>query len=525
MNNFDNQPSVDPQDVHSAEDRTGQDRIFSNVLWSWGGYVIIIIMGFIIPRMIDRKIGQFSLGIWDFCWSLANYLSYASLDIGSSVNRYVAKYRAEHNTEGLRRAISSVVCVQLIIAALVCIGAIVLAWLIPHYFSGRLEGETATAQWVIVFLGLSLAAEMAFSPFHGVITGCHRWDLHSGINVLTRVIEFAGMLTVLLLGMGLMALAIVYFCAVLTTEILRMLLSYRVCPEMSIRFSFARWFQTKKMVFFGWKTLVATISPLILYQTASVFVVGTLGLSALAILARPIALVRHVETFVNRFAFITTPTAGALQAKGHLSELKQFLLESNRFSVAVVLPITLFFIVYGDIILTIWMGPHYAAGGVFAILAIGYFLPVSQSSVLRILVGMNLHGRIGLYSLLVCMGAFTLGIVILNFLGWSLINAALLIALPLTLGNGIMMPFFACRQFGITFREYVHYVFFTPFLCSLAFVCVLLISRAAFSGHLILTIGFGAVAGGIILALLYWRFLLPDRYRMRISRAFVRAMQ
>lgn len=499
--------------------------MFSNVLWSWGGYLIIVVVGFIIPRMIDRKIGQFSLGIWDFCWSLVNYLSYASLDIGSSVNRYVAKYRAEHNTEGLRRAISSVVCVQLVIAAIVCLGAIVLAWLIPHYFFDRLGGETDTAQWVIAFLGLSLAIQMGFSPFHGVITGCHRWDLHSGINVLTRVIEFAGMLTVLLLGMGLMALAIVYFCAVLTTEILRMLLAYRVCPELGVRFSFASWSQTKKMVFFGWKTLIATISPLILYQTASVFVVGTLGPPALAILARPIALVRHVETFVNRFAFITTPTAGALQAKGDLEELKQFLLESTRLTVAVVLPITILFIISGDIILMIWMGPHYASGGVFAILAIGYFLPVSQSSVLRILVGMNLHGRIGLYSLLVCMAAFTLGIVILNFSGWSLINAALLIALPLTLGNGIMIPFFACRQFGITFHEYVHYVFLTPFLCSLALTIVLLISRVAFSGHLFLTIGFGTLAGGIIMALLYWRFLLPDRYRMRISRAFVRAMQ
>ena len=525
MNNSDSHIPMEPQNVNCTEDLTGRDRMLSNVLWSWGGYMIIVVVGFIIPRMIDRKIGQSSLGIWDFCWSLVSYLSYAHLGIGSSVNRYVAKYRAENDTESLREAVSSVFCVQLLVALVVVIGTIALAWLLPYYFSDRLGAETDDARWVIAFLGLSLAAQMAFDPFHGVVTGCHRWDLHSGINVLTRVIEFMGMLTVLLMGMGLRALGIVYFLSVLATEIMRMFLAYRICPELSIRFSHASWAHTKKMVFFGWKTAVATIAPLILGQTTSILVVGYLGPALLAVLARPLALVRHVETFVNRFAFITTPTAGALQVKGNSTELKQFLLESTRFSVAIVLPITLLFAFFGDIILTIWMGPRYSYGWVFAILAIGYFLPVSQSSVLRILVGMNLHGRIGFYSFLVCMGSFLLGIAVVNVFGWTLINAALLIAVPLSLGNGIVIPVYACRQFGITFAEYMHHVFLIPFMCSLGLLFVALASRTVFSENLYLSLGSGIVAGGLLIALLYWRFLLPDRYRVQISRAFARALQ
>lgn len=511
--------------LEEKEDLSGRDRMFFNVLTSWGGYIIIVIIGFIIPRMIDRKIGQFSLGIWDFCWSLVNYLSYAGLGIGSSVNRYVAKYRAGQDTNSLCKAISSVICVQLALSALVGIGAITLAWIVPYYFSDRLGPEMNNARWVIACLGLSLAAGMAFDPFHGVITGCHRWDLHSGLNVLLRIIEFVGMFAVLLLGMGLRALGIVCLCAVLVAEIIRLLVAYRVCPELSIRFSYASWEEIKKMVFFGWKTVIATISPLILVQTASIFIVAFLGPAMLAVFSRPISLVRHVETFINRFSFIVTPTAGALQEKGQSAELRQVFFESVRFGVATVLPITLFFVFFGDIILRIWMGTKYSYGLVMAILAVGYFLPISQSAVLRILVGMNLHGRIGFYSFLVCIGAFLLGIAVVNVFGWTLINAALLIAVPLSLGNGIVVPVYACRQFGITFAEYMHHVFLTPVLCSLGLVFVSMASRAVFSENLYLSLGFGLVAGGLLITLLYWRFLLPDRYRVQISRAFARALQ
>ena len=93
------------------EDLTGRDRMVWNVLTSWAGHMVFVIAGFIMPRMIDRHIGQTSLGIWDFSWSLVNYFGLAGLGIGSSVNRYVAKYRAVNDIEGLRKAVSSV-CVD-----------------------------------------------------------------------------------------------------------------------------------------------------------------------------------------------------------------------------------------------------------------------------------------------------------------------------------------------------------------------------------------------------------------------------
>ncbi|MHC5062326.1 MAG: hypothetical protein ACYTFK_14830, partial [Planctomycetota bacterium] len=51
------------------EDLTGRDRLVSNVIFNWAAYSVFIVAGFIMPRLIDRRLGQELLGIWDFAWS------------------------------------------------------------------------------------------------------------------------------------------------------------------------------------------------------------------------------------------------------------------------------------------------------------------------------------------------------------------------------------------------------------------------------------------------------------------------
>src|SRR4030088_142418 len=95
-----------------SDDLTGRDRFVWNVLASWAGHFVFIVAGFIMPRQIDRHVGQVGLGVWDFGWTAVNYFSLAQIGVGVSVNRYVARYRAARDNEGLSRLISSVMLIQ-----------------------------------------------------------------------------------------------------------------------------------------------------------------------------------------------------------------------------------------------------------------------------------------------------------------------------------------------------------------------------------------------------------------------------
>lgn len=106
-----NKPTVTPeqsrQDKVESHDLTGRDRLVSNVLFSWAAHSVFIVAGFITPRMINRRLGQDLLGVWDFSWSLVNYFQLVRASIGSSVNRYIAMHRATGDNSAVNEVASS----------------------------------------------------------------------------------------------------------------------------------------------------------------------------------------------------------------------------------------------------------------------------------------------------------------------------------------------------------------------------------------------------------------------------------
>ena len=92
------------------QDVSGRDRLISNVLFSWASHFVFIIAGFIMPRMIDNHLGQELLGVWDFGWSLVAYFDLIQAGINSSVNRYVARYRAADDMNSVNDTVSSGLC-------------------------------------------------------------------------------------------------------------------------------------------------------------------------------------------------------------------------------------------------------------------------------------------------------------------------------------------------------------------------------------------------------------------------------
>src|SRR5215831_18980910 len=93
-------------DVCAEEDRTGREGLIRNVLFSWGGQFVFIVAGFIMPRLVDRKLGQDVLGVWDLAWSLVAYFQFIEAGITCSVNRYVGRYWGNSDTVSINRVVS-----------------------------------------------------------------------------------------------------------------------------------------------------------------------------------------------------------------------------------------------------------------------------------------------------------------------------------------------------------------------------------------------------------------------------------
>ncbi len=510
------------QQVHQShpptdEDLTGRNSMVRNVLASWAGYLVFIIAGFIVPRLIDRQIGSMALGVWDFGWAVVHYIAMGQLGVVSSVNRYVAKYRAMGNTRAVTIAVSSVCCVLLILSVVVMALTVAATLAVPSLLGNKLQDLTTDAKWVLFLLGTSLAVQFAFSAFAGVLSGCHRWGLKTAILSGARGVTVVGMICVLRAGGGLRGLAVATLCGEIVSGVALYLAAHRVCFGLKVRFSNARWSQAISMLRFGSKNFALNASRLLLNQTASILIVVYLGPVALAVFSRPSSLVRHALNLIVKLSHVLTPTASSLQAMGMQREIQKLLIRATRYAVFVALPIVLTLTILGDAILRFWMGPSYARGSlVLAVLAIGTFMLMVGRPARNILSGMNAHGGLAIASICATAVAIPGVFVALGPLKLGMVGAALPVAMSLTFVYGVYLPISACRCLKLSIKRYVIESLIEPIFCTIPYAICLLVIRWLLGGQPSLALLWAVMAAMCTLAPLYWHKAMPVSFKQGV---------
>lgn len=498
-----------------AEDLSGRDRLVWNTVVSWASHFALVVSGFIMPRMIDHFIGQVSLGIWDFCWSFVNYINLVGLGVGASVSRYSAKHRAEGEIHKLQALVSSVALIQAFMAIAAILITVTIVIVLPKFYSGALHGELETAQKAIGILGMVIAVQLFFDSCRGVITGHHRWDIHNGLHAGGSISALILMTVSLVAGFDIVGLAIGYSIAMIGTELVRVYVASRVAPDVKFSYRHATKENSKQALTFGIKNIFIHLPPVILTQSVSLVLVRELGPALLAVYSRPLALVRHILTFMNKYTHMLMPTAGAME-KNQLDELKEFYVATTKYSLSFTLPALATLFIYGDLVLYVWMGEGYANATLMAILALGYLLPISQDVSMRMVIGTNNHGMIAIINFVVVVALFGILYLFFSRSGWDLESFALLLTVPLTVVYGILMPLYACKKLKVSVMTYISKGLVLPTLAATPFIGLLAVSRFSFGNQMYLGAAVLAVLSVVVLAIVYFRMLLETEQKNRL---------
>lgn len=501
-------------------DLTGRDRLVRNTIISWASELFIIAIGFIMPRLMHEMLGQSMLGIWDFTWSFVNLLRMAGLGISSSVNRFVAKYRAEQTPEKLDIFISTVASVQLLIAAFIVASLIPIYLFIGSAYANELGDDLKIAQISVIVLGAGIAIEILFDSMRGVITGHHRWDIHNLLYAVSALLGLIFMSSTLLAGGNIVHVAFAYLTSVISIELLRVYLGLRVAPYIKRNFRLFSKSEAKELLKFGAKTVLIAFPQGFIVQSVNLLTASLLGPAALAIYARQFALIRHLSTMVTKFTMILSPTASSLQSLNNHNELAKFFVSTVRFNFAITIPAIAFFSAFGDLMIGIWMGPDYQNWALIVVLSIGHLFVYGQDACIRVMQGMNAHGRLAIYVLIAMSLTAAITYLCLRPFEWSLISSALLLSIPVTVAYGFLTPIYACLTIKVSIKDYICNAICLPLACNLPFGLLLSASRYFYQqNHYLLSIILFGIAG-LVESFVYFKYLLPDTVKDKIIIKF-----
>jgi len=489
------------------------------VLSNWAGYAVMVVTGFVMPRLISDELGQKMLGLWDFAWALVSYTELLRLGIVGAASRYVARFAELNDWTSLNRIVST--CAMLLLCSfLVACGLIaVLVILTPALIKENDPLIVDYARQLVVLMGLSAALQLPLALYQGVLTGFQRFDLK---NAIRGIIQLAGLIAMIWLvthGYGLASLAIAILAIEVGCALVYMVVSHRIFKPLRIAPSLITRKSIANVLGFGGKSVMRDLARSSLYQASALIVSAFLGLSALGVYARQRSLVMSVQRILAQFGNVFAPTASALHAKNDVTALRSLLIKSGRYGYFLALPFVAILTISGGPLVRVWMrDPAYEVPLVLAIFALGHLVSLAHRGVFMILVGMNRHGWSALSEMIVALASIPLGLVFVGVFKWGLVGAALAVALPVAVGGGLAPAYFACRALNVPMDRYFRRVLGMPLLAVSPLVVCLLVARLLLPGEPFWQLVAGAGAGGALLIPVYWWMVVPASLKNSLTR-------
>lgn len=489
-----------------------------SVLANWAWYAVVVLSGFLVPRLVDRHQGQEILGVWDFGWSLVVYVSFLSFGVTSAVNRYVAGFRASADWTGLNQTVSSSL---LLLSAAACLGLVLaggLAMAVPWLLPDTPAGHVRTAQWCVLLLAANSAVQLPAGVFNGIITGLERFDLLNVIRISRDLAVLVGMAVALLTGRGLVTMACVLIAGEVLGTIAKWAVARRICRELHVSPRYCSRRVMGDLLSFGGKTVIQSAARAGIYQGVSLLVGVLSGPAALAVFARQRALVLHLLRFVKQYAQVFIPRSSILHARQDHDRQRETLVQSTRYGLYITLPFILVLLLMGGPLLSVWMGPAYEAPLVLGILALGHLPAVSQLGVYSILMGLNRHGRAAWFDLAAAVVGLAAAALALGPMEWGLTGAALAVSVPVALSGGVILPIYACRVVDLRVGTYARRTLPGPVAACAPLALLLIAARLAWPASPLTALTAGLSVGGVVTVVIYWQRILPSRPRHILDR-------
>lgn len=443
-------------------------QIARSVISNWFATAATLAVGFFLAPFVVHHLGNIEYGVWVLAVSSVNYLALLDLGMRSSVLRFVSKTHTTQDHEGASEILSAALWVRLQIGVVVLILSGALAAVFPVMF--KVPAALARdAREAILIIGVTTAVTMSLGVLGGVLSALNRYDLQSYVTVLELAIRVVGVVTVLLTGHGIVAIALVELLASIVGNVLLAVIARKIYPEVKIRLNKPKWDVLRQIWSYSIYVFTITIAIQLVYQTDNLVVGAFVSAAAVTFYSIGNSLCRYTDQIVGSMTVTFVPAASTYEASGDIASLKSLYVNGTRATIALSLPILLTLIVRGNTFIRLWMGAEYAkaSGTVLTILAIGLMFSLQNNAAGAIAYGVEKHRTLAKWAVAEAISNLTLSIIMAHWFG--LYGVAIGTLIPSLFVHLILWPRYIPKLIDVTTGEIFWKVWGPVFLGSVPF--------------------------------------------------------
>ncbi len=497
-------------------DDAAHRRLLPNVISGWLAQAVTLVVGFVMPRLIDHAVGPAALGVWDLGWSLTTYLTFSGFGMAAAITHNVARYTSEDAVEPMQRTIATGFYCQLALALALGSALAGLFLVLPTWAPAAFGTVSVDMHRVGIYLGLAVVTGLVGDVAQGVLTGCHRTSWNEYPTIGADLVLAAAMILVLLWGGGIVGLAMTTLWVRVLSELLRFALACVACPHTSVRPALFRADDAGRLIWFSSKTSLGVLREVAVNQGVRVLLAVGAGPAALACYSRYQTIVRQIGRLMERSTRVLPPIASGLAGQGRKQALARLHTRASKATVMASLPMIVVFAVFGDDLIRLWMGRDFVVPGVAWVLALMAVVHLDYGVSSRILSSLDAHGRIAIICF--ALSAIVFGALYLALGPLTVLEAAWMLTVVVGVGVSVPHYFFACARIGTSPWGHFKDVYLPALLVNSLFLLGLsYVHRLAVQGAP-LWAATAATSCLILLFAAYWYFAVSQTTRNDLLR-------
>lgn len=336
-------------------------RALRNVFSNYTNTVVQSLVALILTPVLFNYLHAEDYAILFF--ALATSAAVEAVDLGmlNSLVRYISIFINKKSYKESRELASSAFYLLLALG-ITGASALVLSssWIVR--FFGALSVSPARASLAVEFVGFGVIFQLPCAALTGHLWGCGDFHLSNAVDVCSQAIRAGAVIALLLLGYGLIPVALV-FPAVAFLRMLGMLVA---CRRSSLTFAPSlrdvKVASLKEIKSFASLSFLEDITTRY-YLLADTFMAARLlPLADLAILNVARKLPQALPKLSQQTHWVAYPMVSAASSEGNKQAVERYLLVSTRTFLALGLPFGVGLYVWADTILRLWVGNAVIAG-------------------------------------------------------------------------------------------------------------------------------------------------------------------
>ncbi|TWU12640.1 Polysaccharide biosynthesis protein [Symmachiella macrocystis] len=356
------------------------------VVFNWLGRGCAIIITFFLTPYLVSKLGDESYGLWSMVMAFTSYYAMADMGLRGAGVKYIAQFHAIQDYESVNKVYVTSMVVYSAVAAVVLVLVGIATYAFPFIVDIG-DHSISNIRWVILLTGATMATRMLAQVYGAALTALQRHDVSNAIAVSMQLLQAASVVAALLLGYGLVGMAVATFAVTLSGQLLRACFSNVFLPELNFSL---RYFDrdTLKMVFrFGGVNVMANAAARVLVYSGGLIVGVICGPAVVLFYSIPEAITQKTAQLGSAITQVIDPLASQLNAQKNKAAMLELMVLPPRLLAVSSLSLAIFFIVYGRLFIEYWMNEQYVAQmyPVLCVLTVARALKMSSGGVRAVL--------------------------------------------------------------------------------------------------------------------------------------------